>query len=100
MNFPECFFCFAHLRVGLNEAKTNFNDFFSLEEFREFENGNMEVGDDYLKSVGILITGDGVEAASVVIGRNVKSEEKVGQKNFYLQNNYFKLSNISLTRHF
>jgi hypothetical protein len=37
----------------------------------------MDAGYDYLKSVGLLITGDGVEAASVVIGRNVKSEEKV-----------------------
>ena len=54
-----------------------FSDIFSLEEFREFENGNMEVGDDYLKTVGLIIAGDGVEAASIVIGRSIKSEEKV-----------------------
>ena len=54
-----------------------FSQIFSLEEFREFENGNMEVGDDYLKTVGLIIAGDGVEAASIVIGRTIKSEEKV-----------------------
>ena len=37
----------------------------------------MEVGDDYLKTVGLIIAGDGVEAASIVIGRTIKSEEKV-----------------------
>jgi hypothetical protein len=49
----------------------------SLEEFRGFENGNREIGDDYLKTVGIVIAGDGVEAASLVVGRNIKSEDKV-----------------------
>lgn len=52
----------------------------SLEEFREFENGNMEIGDDYLKTVGLIIAGDGVEAASIVIGRTIKSEEKLKQE--------------------
>ena len=70
---------------GCNSSKLDLslivlNLFFSLEEYREYENGNPEIGDDYLKTVGLIIAGDGVQAASLVVGRNIKSEEKVPQK--------------------
>ena len=55
----------------------SFVAYFSLEEYRQNEAGSLEFGQDYLKSVGIIIAGEGVEAASVVIGRNIKAEDKV-----------------------
>jgi hypothetical protein len=51
--------------------------FSSLEEYRDNESGNVEYGDDYLKSVGIVVVGEHVQAASIVVSKNVKAEDKV-----------------------
>ena len=65
--------------LALQEREFSTLSVISLEEFRENEFGNVEVGDDYLKSVGIVIVGDNVQAASVVIGKNIKAEDKVSK---------------------
>ncbi len=51
--------------------------FSSLEEYRDNESGNVEYGDDYLKSVGIVVVGEHVQAASIVVSKTVKAEDKV-----------------------